>query len=181
MTLAQGNQAPAHASSSPSSGCATFGFVMVYMVGCSIMMMVTYGEPTFFSYLAALVVGVAGIVAASSYRSRRARAKREVAIAEAEAGLRAAEAAMAAAQQEHWRLLVEAFGEQAAGLILAGRPWQGATQDMVGAMLGNPADVSTKVLKTKTNAVWRYNQIAANRYALKIHFEDGVCVGWEDN
>ena len=51
-------------------------------------------------------------------------------------------------------------------LIWAKKPWQGATEAMINAMLGEPAPTSQqKVLKTKTNATWSYDPIDARRYA----------------
>jgi hypothetical protein len=50
---------------------------------------------------------------------------------------------------------------------------------MVHIMYGAPADVSQHVHKTKTSETWKYVPIAANRYALRIEFENGVCVGWQ--
>ena len=41
-----------------------------------------------------------------------------------------------------------------------------------------PNDVSTKVHKTKTSDTWKYVPLdAKERYALRIEFENGVCVG----
>lgn len=75
--------------------------------------------------------------------------------------------------------LLSRFGADAANLILAGDPWQGATKEMVQEMLGPPADIATDVFKTRTSETWKYVQIAKNRYVAKIKFENGVCVGWE--
>jgi len=63
--------------------------------------------------------------------------------------------------------------------MVKGDPWQGATQEMVQIMFGQPADVSTRVHKQMTSQTWKYQPIARSRYALKIEFEDGRCVGWQ--
>jgi hypothetical protein len=83
------------------------------------------------------------------------------------------------ARLEYAQGLVSRFGIDAANLILAGDPWQGATKDMIQEMLGPPADVSTDVFKTRTSETWKYVQIAKNRYKARIKFENDVCVGWE--
>jgi hypothetical protein len=82
-------------------------------------------------------------------------------------------------RQQRWEHLVSTYGEEAARLILEGKPWMGATQAMIVEMLGRPEDVSTKVTKAHKTETWKYDQIAANRYALRVTIEDGVCVGWE--
>ena len=46
-------------------------------------------------------------------------------------------------------------------------------------MLGAPEQVQTRVHKQIRAEVWKYQSIAANRYALRIAFENGVCVGWQ--
>ncbi|MDP3008454.1 MAG: TerD family protein [Methylococcales bacterium] len=58
--------------------------------------------------------------------------------------------------------------------------WQGQTKEQLKDSRGTPADVDQKVLKTKTKEIWKYTQIAANRYALKITLENNLVVGWEE-
>jgi hypothetical protein len=48
------------------------------------------------------------------------------------------------------------------------------------ASLGQPLDVKERVLKSKTKHTYCYQQTAKNRFALKIHLEDGIVVGWDD-
>jgi hypothetical protein len=61
------------------------------------------------------------------------------------------------------------------------RLWQGATVPMVLEMLGEPADRSHRVFKTKTKETWRYHHLGGHRYGLTVTFEDGVCVGWNEH
>lgn len=46
-------------------------------------------------------------------------------------------------------------------------------------LLGRPVGIDERVLETKTKEIWRYNQIAKNRFALRITLENEVVVGWE--
>ena len=82
---------------------------------------------------------------------------------------------------ERFADLSERFGAEAATDIIDGLYWQGGTSEMVVEALGEPEDVKEKVYKTKTKTTYFYQQIAKNRFALKIHFEDGVVVGWDEN
>jgi stress response protein SCP2 len=61
-----------------------------------------------------------------------------------------------------------------------GEFWQGQTKEQLHDSRGTPADVDQKVLKSKTKEIWKYNKIAANRYALKITLENDIVVGWEE-
>lgn len=118
--------------------------------------------------VAALAIGVAGWISYSLYSGSRARRIAELATLAGEQ-----------ARQAYAQELVARFGKESAGLILAGDPWQGATQEMIQEMLGPPHDTSKRVYKTKTSETWKYGEIAKNRYRSKIEFENGVCVGWE--
>lgn len=72
------------------------------------------------------------------------------------------------------------FGPVIADRILANEYWQGATWEMLIESIGKPADIRESVLKTKTKHTYCYQPIAKNRYALRVHLEDGVVVGWDD-
>jgi hypothetical protein len=63
---------------------------------------------------------------------------------------------------------------------MAGRVWQGATEEMLVESLGRPVDVDERVMKSKTRHVFKYNQLGKNRYGLRVTLENGVVVGWED-
>ena len=57
--------------------------------------------------------------------------------------------------------------------------WQGQTHEMLIEALGPPATVSEDVLKTRVRRVYKYRQIAANRYALHVTLDNGIVVGWK--
>ncbi len=57
--------------------------------------------------------------------------------------------------------------------------WQGQTADQLRDSLGTPLDVDTRVMKTKTKEVWKYNQQGKNRYNLKITLEESIVIGWD--
>lgn len=63
--------------------------------------------------------------------------------------------------------------------IMNSEVWQGATEEHVLDSLGKPLDIDQKVLKTKTKEIWKYEEVAKNRYALKVVIENGVVVGWD--
>lgn len=75
--------------------------------------------------------------------------------------------------------LVARFGPEIADAIIAKKYWQGATFEMMQEAHGAPAEVRQKVMKTKTRETHCYNQTAKNRFAFKLHYEDGVVVGWD--
>jgi hypothetical protein len=75
--------------------------------------------------------------------------------------------------------LTQRFGPEIADAILRKQYWQGATYEMMLEAHGAPVDVRQKVLKSKTRETHCYNQTAKNRYALRLHYEDGVVVGWD--
>lgn len=75
--------------------------------------------------------------------------------------------------------LVARFGAEIADAIIAKKYWQGATFEMMQEAHGAPAEVRQKVLKAKTRETHCYQQTAKNRFALKLHYEDGVVVGWD--
>lgn len=57
--------------------------------------------------------------------------------------------------------------------------WMGETKEMVIDSLGKPQDIDTKVTKTKTVEVIKYNRAGANRYNTKITIENGLVAGWD--
>jgi len=85
----------------------------------------------------------------------------------------------AAAHEGYVQQLIDRFGEDVARKMFVGDPWQGASQEMIRVMYGAPHDVSTKVHKATTQEMWKYVPLDARRYALRIEFENGVCVGWQ--
>jgi hypothetical protein len=57
--------------------------------------------------------------------------------------------------------------------------WQRQTPEQLVDSLGRPIDVDTKILKTKSKEIWKYEQTGKGRFALRITVEDGYVVGWD--
>lgn len=57
--------------------------------------------------------------------------------------------------------------------------WQGQSADQLMDSLGPPADIDSKIMKTKSRYVWKYHSTGKNRYRLRITIEDGEVVGWD--
>lgn len=93
---------------------------------------------------------------------------------------RAREEARKAREEKRKRKLTDRFGPDVAQRILSKEFWQGATHEMIAESLGAPLEIDEKVLKSKTKHVYKYNELGKGRYALRVMFEDGICVGWED-
>lgn len=136
------------------------------------------------------VVGIVSSKRAAAHQAAR-DAQRATEVVEHAAYMAAKEAHDAAQRQAYmaakeaekaarYATLCGRFGERSADAIMAGRYWQGATVEMIEESLGLPDDVKEKVYKTKTKATYYYRPISAQRYELKIHFEDGVVVGWDE-
>lgn len=86
-----------------------------------------------------------------------------------------------AAREALWRELVATYPHDIAQRVFAGEVWQGASVAMVRKALGEPDHVEEKVLKTKTKVSFKYRDKSdQRRNRMVVHFEDGVCVGWED-
>lgn len=99
-------------------------------------------------------------------------------VAEAEAADR--RAARHAAEQERRNILLEKYDDpEAVEMIMQGKFWQGATEEQVRDALGSPVDIDENVYKTKTKTVWKYQQKTKTQFGLKITFENGVIVGWD--
>jgi hypothetical protein len=83
-------------------------------------------------------------------------------------------------RQARYALLCHRFGQRVAEDIFAGRYWQGATMEMIRESLGAPADIRERVMKTKIKHTYCYRPLDARRYELKVHFENGIVVGWDE-
>lgn len=57
--------------------------------------------------------------------------------------------------------------------------WVGQTAEQLRNSLGKPADISTKIMKTRYRETWKYNQTGKNRYGLRITLDDHVVQRWE--
>jgi len=75
--------------------------------------------------------------------------------------------------------LIARFGEEISARILVGDVWLGQTEEQLREALGAPADIDEKVMKMKKRQVWKYDQVSANRFNLRITLENGVVTGWD--
>ena len=57
--------------------------------------------------------------------------------------------------------------------------WQGQTEEQLNDSLGKPADIESRVMKTKHRQIWKYHPAGKNRYLLRVTLENGAVVGWE--
>ncbi len=133
------------------------------------------GDAAFYTLVAAVLLAVAGIVAAWVFA---ARATQRRAIEEERQRAAIAEAAEAAKKQRH-AALVTRFGFDDALRIVRGEVWQGQTEVMLIEALGTPADQDEIVMKTKTKRTYKYRALGGKRYGLRVMLEDGLVVGWE--
>jgi hypothetical protein len=80
---------------------------------------------------------------------------------------------------ERQRMLAERFGQDIAVRIMRRDVWQDQTLEMLLESRGKPVDVKERVWKARTKHTLCYDPIGKNRYALRIHLEDGIVVGWD--
>ena len=64
--------------------------------------------------------------------------------------------------------------------IMNGAIWQGQTVEQLFDSRGNPEDVDTKVLKSKTKEIWKYYQVRKGQFKLRVILENDVVIGWEE-
>ena len=77
--------------------------------------------------------------------------------------------------------LLKKYGDsETVNLIMTHRVWEGQTEDQLRESLGRPLTVDHKVYKTKTKDVWKYDQVAKNRYNTRVTLENGEVVGFEE-
>ncbi|RUR71291.1 DUF2845 domain-containing protein [Variovorax guangxiensis] len=76
--------------------------------------------------------------------------------------------------------LLEKYGDpEIVEGIMSCRFWQGQTEEQLNDSLGRPADVESRVMKTKHRQIWKYHPAGKNRYLLRVTLENGAVVGWE--
>jgi hypothetical protein len=69
--------------------------------------------------------------------------------------------------------------EEVAQRVFSGFFWQGQTAEQLRDALGDPADIDSKLLKTKKKEVWKYGHRGGTRYDLRITLDDDRVVGWD--
>lgn len=82
-------------------------------------------------------------------------------------------------RRERYRELATRFGPDAAVRIMRSEIWQGQTLEMLLESRGKPDDVKERVLKARTKHTLCYGQTGKNRFATRVHLEEGIVVGWD--
>jgi membrane protein implicated in regulation of membrane protease activity len=93
---------------------------------------------------------------------------------------REAAARNAALEARRSRLLQKYGDEDTVEKIMRGTIWLSQTAEQLRDSLGDPVDTDEKVMKTKRREVWKYHQISAKRFGLRVTVENGVVVGWDE-
>lgn len=79
------------------------------------------------------------------------------------------------------KLLQEQYGDhETVDLIMMQRIWVGQTKEQLLSSRGPPVAVDHKLHKTKTKAVWKYDQVGKNRFDTRVTLENGEVVGFEE-
>jgi hypothetical protein len=63
--------------------------------------------------------------------------------------------------------------------ILSKRIWVGQTKNELLDALGHPFDVDSKLMKTRSREIWKYNPNGKNRFGLRITLDDGRVAAWD--
>lgn len=90
-------------------------------------------------------------------------------------------AAFALAKRSRYSRLLQKYGgdEKLVDALVTGTIWQGMTAEQLRDSWGEPVSIEEKVMKTKVKQVFKYKQVARNRYRDKVTLEDGVIIGWD--
>ena len=64
--------------------------------------------------------------------------------------------------------------------IMSQKVWMGMTREQLLDSRGQPADIDSKVYKSKTAETFKYNQIGKNRFRNRVTIENDSVVGWEE-
>lgn len=108
--------------------------------------------------IALIVIVITGIVLAAVYTNKKRREELE---------------------RRRVGLLAKYQDPKIVDMIVRRMFWQGQSQEQLLDSLGRPADIDQKVMKTKVKEIWKYNQMGANRFGLRITIENNVVVGWD--
>lgn len=152
------------------------------LVGLPIYAIKTFGDAIGWHWFAFLIV--AGVVGYIVFQVQKAKAKR----AEVEASrlelVRQEEANRVELQKQlearHAALTTKYSDKKIVDDIMRGAYWQGQTAEQLLDSLGQPADIDEKVLKTRKREIWKYHQLSANRFGLRITVENDVVAGWDE-
>lgn len=75
--------------------------------------------------------------------------------------------------------LTARFGADAAVKILAQTVWQGETAEMLVESMGYPVAIDEDVSPKRVRRTFKYGQLAAREFALRVTLEDDVVTGWK--
>ena len=84
-----------------------------------------------------------------------------------------------AKRSRYARLLAKYGDEKLVHAVMDGTIWQGMTAEQLRDAWGDPVSIEEKVMKTKVKQVFKYQQVAKNRFRDKVTLEDGVVTGWD--
>lgn len=76
--------------------------------------------------------------------------------------------------------LIEKYGHQEGEDIFNGKVWQGMTAEQLRDSWGEPEDIDSKVMKSKSRQTWKYGQTGRNRFKERIYLENDQVVGWKE-
>jgi hypothetical protein len=158
------------------------GFALLLVIAAPIAAVIALyqaiGPYAFFGGIVT-VIGLVVWYRTSQDKAREAAAR--VAALQEEEATRAASAQRAAElEARRQRLLAKYHDPDVVAKILARSIWKGQSAAQLMDALGSPADTDEKVMKTKRREIWKYREIARNRYALRVTLEQEVVVGWEE-
>jgi hypothetical protein len=90
-------------------------------------------------------------------------------------------AAFALAKRSRYARLLQKYGgdQKLVDALMTKTIWQGMTAEQLRDSWGEPVSIEEKVMKTKIKQVFKYKQVAKDRYRDKVTLEDGVIVGWD--
>jgi len=77
------------------------------------------------------------------------------------------------------RRLIEKYGQEIAGMVIARQVWQGMTEEQLTDAWGSPADVGREIIRTKIKETWKYGQTGKNRFRNRVYLENGIVIGWK--
>lgn len=137
-----------------------------------------------FGWLVPLFVAALALFGYSLLKASRTRKKQRAELERqrqaAQEARRAGEQKRRAARAMRERLLAKYGDPAVVAQIARHRYWQGQTAEQLRDSLGAPVDTDARTLKTKTKEIWKYRQLGANRYRLRVTLEDGVVVAWDE-
>ncbi|MDI1265380.1 MAG: hypothetical protein PS018_19210 [bacterium] len=75
--------------------------------------------------------------------------------------------------------LAARYGDEDADKIMAGKVWQGMSQEQLVESWGNPVDMGREVRRSEIEETWKYGQTGKNRFANRVYLGNSVVIGWK--